>query len=307
MKEKTQKVQKRSTAHRKALWFVLIGLFPGVFCFCFLNIRTIFNSILMSFETPSQNGIYYSFYQFSMVVKQLKMPDSKIFESLINTLKFFVFDLVLMTAICISSSYFIYKKIYMYKFFRFAFFLPSILPSVVLVAVFKELIGANGPVLPILEVLMGESPVLLKDSRYALDTIMFYQLWTGLGYSVILFTASFSRIPPSIIEYGKLEGVKPWQELVHILIPLIWPMLSVILLNKFIGVFGASGPILLFTNGDAKTYTLAFYIYAYTAGVGGAGVNLPLASAVGLFFTLIGLPIAIIFYKLANKVEAVEY
>ena len=83
-------------------------------------------------------------------------------------------------------------------------------------------------------------------------------------------------------------------------------MLSVILLGKFIGIFGASGPILLFTKGDAKTYTLAFYIYSYTAGINGA-VNLSLASAVGLFFTIIGLPIAIIFYKLANKVEAVEY
>ena len=195
----------------------------------------------------------------------------------------------------------------MYKFYRFIFFLPGIIPGVVLVAVFKELIGANGPILPILESILGEKPVLLKDSRYALNTIMFYQLWTGLGYSIILFTASFSRIPPSIIEYGKLEGVNPWQELTQILIPLIWPMLSVILLSKFIGIFGASGPILLFTNGDAKTYTLAFYIYAYTAGVGGAGVNLSMASAVGIFFTIIGLPIAITFYKLANKVEAVEY
>lgn len=305
MKQSTQP-QKISTAKRKAFWFVIIGLFPGVFCYCFLNLRTIFNSILMAFETPSKDGMHYSFYQFSLVIKQLKMPDSKIFESLVNTLKFFVFDLLLMTSVCIGSSYFIYKKIYMYKFYRFAFFLPAILPGVVLVAVFKELIGANGPVLPVLENIMGERPALLKDSRYALGTIMFYQFWTGLGYSVILFTASFSRIPPSVIEYGRLEGVKPWQELVHILLPLIWPMLSVILLNKFIGVFGASGPILLFTKGDAGTYTLAYYIYAYTAGVNGA-INLPLASAVGLFFTLIGLPIAIIFYKLANKVEAVEY
>lgn len=300
------KNQKISTARKKAYAFVLLGLFPGVFCYCFFNFQTIIRSILMAFETPSKNGTYYSFYQFSMVIKNLGMPDSKIFESLINTLKFFVFDLVIMTSVCIGASYFIFKKIFLYKFFRFVFFLPAIIPSVVMVAVFKELIGANGPVISILEPLVGQKPMLLKDSRYALNTIMFYQFWTGLGFSVILFTAAFSRIPPSVIEYGKLEGVKPWQELIHILIPLIWPMFSVILLSKFIGIFGASGPILLFTKGDAKTYTLAYYIYAYTAGIGGVP-NLPLASAVGLFFTLIGLPIAIIFYKLANKVEAVEY
>ena len=300
------KKQIKSTVNKKALAFVLIGLFPGLFCYCFFNIQTIIRSILMAFVTPSKNGSYYSFYQFSVVIEQLGMVDSKIFESLINTLKFFVFDLVLMTMICISASYFIYKKILMYKFYRFVFFLPSILPSVVLVAVFKELIGANGPVSAVWETLTGSAPALLKDSRYALGTIMFYQLWTGLGMSVILFTASFARIPPSVIEYGRLEGITPLKELVHIMIPLIWPMLSVILLQKFIGIFGASGPILLFTKGDANTYTLAYYIYSYTAGVNGV-TNLNLASAVGIFFSVIGLPIAILFYKLANKVEAVEY
>ena len=297
---------KISVANKKALAFVLLGLVPGIFCYCFFNIQTIIRSILMAFETPSKKGTYYSFYQFSVVIEQLRMPDSKIFESLINTLKFFAFDLVVMTTVCVCASYFIYKKIFMYKFYRFVFFLPAILPSIVLVAVFKEIIGANGPVLALWETITGEAPAILKDSRYALNTIMFYQLWTGLGMSVILFTASFARIPPSVIEYGRLEGISPLKELVLIMIPLIWPMLSVILLQKFIGIFGASGPILLFTQGDANTYTLAYYIYSYTAGINGA-VNLNLASAVGLFFTLIGLPIAILFYKLANKVEAVEY
>ena len=109
------------------------------------------------------------------------------------------------------------------------------------------------------------------------------------------------------MEYARLDGVGSGRELVQIIIPLIWPTLSTIITFAFVGIFTASGPILLFTKGQYGTYIISFWIYDLVQGVNKV-INLEYASAVGLFFTLIGAPIVLIVRMLINKaVDAVEY
>ena len=70
----------------------------------------------------------------------------------------------------------------------------------------------------------------------------------------------------------------------------VWPTLSTMILMSSIGVFTADGPLLLFTQGQYKTMTLNFWIFGMTTGIG-AVTDYEYASAVGLIFTILGLPI----------------
>ena len=113
------------------------------------------------------------------------------------------------------------------------------------------------------------------------------------------------RIPESITEYLTLEGVGMGREIVQFIIPLIWPTIAVFVLLSFVGIFTASGDILLYTGGEYNTYTISFYIYAHTVGL--ASANLNYASAVGLFFTVLALPLSLIIQRIVSHVEPIEY
>ena len=95
----------------------------------------------------------------------------------------------------------------------------------------------------------------------------------------------------------------------NIVIPLIFPTVSTMMILSLTGIFGAGGPILLFTNGDYNTSTLGFWIFQQvygTGAIGGTG-NYGPVSAAGLVFTLIGFPIIMVVKKLLDKVPDVEY
>lgn len=267
------------------------------------------NSVLMAFQENLGGKTVWSGYQFTRLFKELGMSDFIITEAIRNTLIFFLLGLLIINPLSLLLAYFLYKKIIGYRIFRFVFFLPSIISATVLTALYKQLIAPGGVVALAVEALGGSVPLLgyLATEGTALTAIVIYTLWTGFGVNIILFNGAMTRIPEEVMEYARLDGVGSGRELVQIIIPLIWPTLSTIITFAFVGIFTASGPILLFTKGQYGTYTISFWIYDLVQGVNKV-INLEYASAVGLFFTLIGAPIVLIVRMLINKaVDAVEY
>lgn len=299
--------KKRSLTSRKRarLIFIVCGVAMPLINLCVFWIPTNINSIIMAFQVNTPTGMKAGFDYFEMLFNEFKNPLSQISESLRNTMIFFCVDMFIKLPLCFMFSFFIFKKIRGYKIFRYIFYLPSIISSVVLTSMVLFMAGPGGPITRVWEFFTGEAPMFFADSDYALKSILVYGLWSGFGSSMIFYTAAMVRIPESIIEYGRLDGIGFLKEVVHIVIPLVWPTLSVFILMGFVDIFSASGPILLFTSGEYNTYTLSFWIYAKTVGISGANQNY--AAAVGLFFTLVGTPIALLVKWITDRIEPVEY
>lgn len=258
-----------------------------------------FSSILLAFQDANGN---WSMSNFELFFDELGTAGSVMAQATKNTLVFFGSSILVQFPLSVLFSYFLYKKVAMYKFFRVIFFLPSIISAVVLTSLYRYLL--TGPVVELLRLFgMSRPPALLADSRYALWSIVIYGLWTGFGTNMILFNGAMARIPQDVVEYGHLEGVGFFRELFQIVIPLIWPTLSTVLLLACVGIFTASGPILLFTEGAFNTYTISYWIYEQTIRA-----SYEYASAVGLVFTLVGLPIVLFVRWLLDRIGTdVEY
>ncbi|MDR1092678.1 MAG: sugar ABC transporter permease [Clostridiales bacterium] len=245
----------------------------------------------------------WTFGQFQRVFAALKNADSNFRTSLVNTLIYFVVDTAVLLPLPFLLSYFFYKKLAGYKFFRVAIFLPTIISGVAIVTMFKNIIDADGPIVMWAGKLGVEIPALLYSDRTATPTIIFYTVWFGINSHVLLFQGAFRRIPQEIVESAQLDGVNAVQELWFILIPLLKSTLSTIVILSVSGIFGAGGPILLFTNGLNNTSTVGFWIYQEVKVYG--SYNMP--AAAGLLFTLINLPIVFGVRKLFSLSEDVEY
>lgn len=291
------KVQKRTL---KQMGFVaalvVIPICHFLVFYVFINGST----ILLAFKNADN---VFTFDNFEFLFDYFCSADSTLLEALINTLKFFVLGLI-MFPVSLLFSYFLYKKIFLYKYFQIVFFLPSIISAMVMVTLYKYIL--NEPVSELWAKIfnMENAPLFFNSTKYALRSIMVYTVWTGLAGNMVIFNGTMARLPTEILESGKIDGVGFWREFAQLVVPLIWPTLSTLLLMSFIGIFTASGPILLFTQGEYGTYTISYWIYEYTVVL----QNYNYAAAVGVFFTVVGLPIIFGAKYLLNKLDKnIEY
>lgn len=283
--------------------FVYSMLAVAIVHFCVFYLYINFDSFLLAFQ--DQHTGEWGFGNFRLFFDDISLgAQSEILISLKNTMIYFVVGLII-NLFSFILSYFIYKKIMLWKLFRFVFVIPMIVSSVVLVAVYSNMLTAGGPVDVIWRKIFGQdAPSLLYSAPYATRSIVLFVIWTGLGMNIILFSGAMNRIPESVIEYGRIDGVKPIREMIQIVLPMIAPTFGTIMLLSCINVFGASGPILLFTNGMHGTSTIAFWMYDKVI----VRQQFGYASAFGLILTVCSLPIFFIMRWLMKKLpEDIEY
>lgn len=304
-------------AFRKSKYiFVYLMVSLAVVNFIVFYVVVNFNSIMMAFREfkgydENYNEMFvYSFGNFARMFKEFSLPNSEIGIAVKNTLKYFATNVFLMIPVSYLVSYLLFKQIKGYKIFRVIFFLPAIISAVVYVTVFKNMIQTFGPLYTVLDSLFGyELPPLLGDATTATPTIIAYTVWTGLGINMILYQGAMKRVPTEVLEACRIDGGNWAHELFHIITPMVWPTVSMTVILAFTGIFNSTGPILLFSEagmiaGANETTTIAFFIFQKTQS-GGA---LEYPAAIGIFFTMISIPIVIVIRAICKRLDPeVEY
>ena len=299
------------------------GMLP--FCYAMVSLAVVhfiifyivvnFNSIILAFKEflgydDNYNELYkWSFANFERFFKEIQLPNSTIAIAVKNTIKYFLANILITIPASYLISYLLFKKIKGYSAFRFIFFLPSVISAAVYVTVFKNFIAVFGPLDTMLSIFGCKLPALLNSSETATSTIIAYTIWTGLGINMILYEGAMKRVPAEVLEACAIDSNKWYHELFYVITPLVWPTLSTTIMLAITGLFVSTGPILLFSEagtvpGGNDTTTIAFFIFQKTQQ-GGA---LEYPAAIGVFFTLISIPIVVIIRKLFKRIDpGVEY
>ena len=261
------------------------------------------DSFFLAFQ---RGGKFAGLENFKMLWDEVRADNSTILVAIKNTFIYFGADLILFVW-SIFLSYFFYKKILGYKFFRFVLYMPAIISPVVFVVLFKNLTSVNGAIALIVKNFNPDfrMPNLLARSETATWTMVVYVLWMGWTKNMLYLGGSLARIPLEVLESARLDGVGPWDELTKILVPLLLPTLSTLLLLDVVGILGSSGPILLFTKGDYNTTTISYWMFTLVYNTGND--QYVKASAAGICLTLIMFPVVYTMRWLIGKIDSVEY
>lgn len=282
------------------IWTMLAG---PIACWLIFYLYTNIDMVVMAFQTPQGAWTWQNFVTFW---NNLTAPGGTFGIAVRNTFLYFILSNFIILPLGSLIAYFLYKKVAGYKFFRVAIFLPAIIPGVVMVTTFKEIISPLGPFGP-----TGLIPELgfLGQNSTANITVMFYTFWTGFSSVMLLMSGTMARIPTEVMEAAKLDGCGPFREFCSLIVPLILPTITTQFIFGLTGLFSASGPILLMTGGAHGTSTLSYWIFANVYGVNGvtAADAHNVVSATGLVFTVISFPIIMLVRWISNKVEPVEY
>ncbi|MEM7464465.1 MAG: sugar ABC transporter permease [Pseudomonadota bacterium] len=97
---------------------------------------------------------------------------------------------------------------------------------------------------------LGFEPIpWLSDGSWAFASVVIADVWQWTPFIFILSLAALQSLPSSAIEASKIDGATGWQQIWHIKLPLMMPVLIVTLLLRLIDAFKVLEVILVLTNG----------------------------------------------------------
>lgn len=273
-----------------------------------------FNTIVLTFQRFDLSTGKYIFIGFENYVSYFKAlfdsGNNSLMTAVTNSFLMFPFANFFVLPLTIIFSYFLHRKILLYKFYRVVFFLPSILSIVVLTMVFKFMIDSSFGPFDYLLKSIGLGKIIpqggwLANVHTAYPTILVFLLWSSIGYAIILLSGAISRIPESIFESARLDGIGNVREMTSIIIPLIAPTISTIFILNTIGVFTFFLQARLLTNGgpNGATGTISMdIINSVEAGL------FNWAATEGVIFSLLAIPLILILKQVLEKIlPSVEY
>ena len=295
--------------HKKTNWkrvlFILSFIIIPTINFFVFYVYVNFDGILMAFYRYDVNfNKQWGFENFTMFFDELFHSSNGIRLAFINTFKTFLIQLVIFPW-GIVVSYFLYKKIPLYKTFRVLFFLPSIINGIITVIVYKNFVSVEGPIAAMVQNMLGlpEPPDLLGDPRFANTFVWIHMLWLSFPGDMIIWGGAFARIPDGVIESAKIDGANWVTELVQIILPMIWPTFALKAIMLISAVFGASGSVFLLTNGEYDTMTFSAwqYIQIRNNANNPNSVIYNYVSAIGILVTLVSMVLVFLGKWAENK------
>lgn len=288
---------------KDALFFAIITCIPLIqFCIFYIGVNA--NSIIMSFQDYDRTTATFSWAGLSNYARFFKdLGSNSMWRSaFLNSTLALIVELFVTKTLAIIFSYYIYKRRKGYKIFRVILFIPSIISSLITVAVFSQFV--DGAVPQLLTDLVGK-PVqgLLANDKSQFSTILFYNVWVAFGPSLLMYSNAMNEIPMSVGEAAAIDGAGPFREFVSIVFPMIWPTYVVFFVASLAIYFSNSLNLYAFYGSwaEERVYTFGYFLFQ-TAEVNKATMtDYPYLSAIGICFTTVLAPIVLGIRKLMLK------
>lgn len=178
------------------------------------------------------------------------IQDDAFKESLWVTLKFAFIVVFIEIVIGLGLALLLDRNIKGVSVLRTIFILPMMIAPIVVGLMWRYMYHPTvGIFNRTLKDLGFESIPWLSDSTWALISIIIADVWQWTPFIFILSLAALQSLPKSTLEAARIDGASNWQQIIHIKIPLMMPVLIVTLLLRLIDAFKVLEVILVMTNG----------------------------------------------------------
>lgn len=149
------------------------------------------------------------------------------------------------------------------KFFRTAFYLPTVIPAVATLTLWLFMYHPQyGLANQVLRLFGLPSAPWLTSENTALLSIILSGLWQ-VGSGMIIFLSGLQSVPQDLYEAAEVDGASGWTTFSRVTLPMITPILFLQLILGIIGSFQAFTQIVVLTHGgpNFSTMLLNYKIY----------------------------------------------
>lgn len=192
------------------------------------------------------------------------------------------------------------------KVFQTVLFIPYLLSWVVVsYALYVFLNNDYGILNQIVRSLGGDKISWYGVPKYWPLILLLSFLWKNVGYSTIIYYTGLIGIDPSYYEAGAIDGCTRIQQIRHITLPLLRPLIVIILILQMGRIFSADfGMFYFLTQNSPALYpttdVIDTYVFRALRQLGAPGM----ASAVALYQSVMGFLLVVIVNSIIRRLDS---
>ena len=298
--------KKRKNNKGDLLFYSLLMIWP-LLQFAVFYIYVNFNSILFAFSKYTDDTRILSFsYLFANIkdfISSVNTGGNHYLEAALGrSLLGWVISTGISLPLGLFFSYYIGKNMFGAGFFRVVLFLPSVISILVLVYVYNIFVTDTlSAILQAFFKITIENP-LDATKQSAFNAILVFKIFISFGTSVLMFSNTVSGISPDIIEAGEIDGTTSIQEFWYIVLPSLYPTMTVFLITSVANILLDQFEVFSFYGwypGD-EVITIG-YLFFIKSTATDAETLYPAIAAFGVLLTLIAVPTTLIVKYLLEK------
>jgi len=198
------------------------------------------------------------------------------------------------------------KKIPGSKLYRFVFLIPNMM-SVAVVAVLWAFLyePSLGPINSFFRLLGldGLARPWLGDPKVALIAIVAPIAWINIGFYVLVIYAGLLNVPQDLYDAAVIDGAGGWEQFRFVTVPLLWEILTIVIIFITVGAINEFSLVLIMTNGGPSRSTELMATYMYKLFLGS---KYGYGTAVGVLQFLLSAAVLLVAQRLMRR-EAIEY
>ncbi|MBD2845778.1 sugar ABC transporter permease [Paenibacillus sp. IB182496] len=180
-------------------------------------------------------------------------------------------------------------------------YMPHFLSWVIIFGILLALFSQNGGWINrwIVEA-GGESVPFLTSTEYFRSMLVGSEVWQNLGWGAIIYLAAIAGIDPTLYEAARVDGASRLRNIWHITLPGIRGVIILLFVLK-LGHMLDAGFDQIYILYNVQVYPVADILDTWVYRTGLQQLNFSLASAVGLFKSVIGLVLVLGANKIASR------
>lgn len=215
-------------------------------------------------------------------------------NTLLYNITFIVVGLIMAVSIAVIVSQLRSKR--MIKIYQTSMLLPYFLSWVIIsYFVYAFLSPDKGLVNSIITGQGGTAISWYSDPTYWPFILVFLGIWKGVGYSSVIYFAAIMGIEPAFYEAAEIDGASKWQQIRHVTLPHLVPLITILTIMGVGGIFKADFGLFYQIPRNAGalynvTSVLDTYIFNGLATSGDIGMT----TAAGLYQSVVGCILVVI-------------
>jgi len=298
----------KSPRTQETIWSTLFVL-PMVVMILLFTVYPNYRSVVIAFYNWSGFGKAEQFVGFRHFVDLIKDP--WFWNAFRHSLQYTVvlvpvqLGLALILAVVLNNP-----RLRLRTFYRTLYFLPYVCNAAISAVVFNMLFRSfTKP----LSALFGINPPVnpIGSAQLAMWTVIVFGIWASFGINFVMFLSAIQSVPTDLYDAARVDGANWLQEIIHVTLPSIRPLATVMIFFATLGSLGVFTEVLVLTGGGPyyASDVVQLYIYSKAFGISGSmggsisTGNMGFASAASLVMNLLVLGVTGIFYLARRKKE----
>jgi len=225
--------------------------------------------------------------------------DDLFYTSLYNTLYMIVIGvtLIILTTLIIAIAL-NDKRLKNVSFFRVIFFIPTLVPTVILSILWIWLLQPDsGLVNTVLNFFHIPGPGWFASLTWSKPSFILMFIWAGGNY-IIIFLAGLQDIPETLYEAVEIDGGTIWHKIWYITIPLLKPVILFNVITAVLNIFQSFAESFIITQGGPNNTTNFYALYLYQNAF--LYHHMGYASAMAWIMLIITLGLTLLLLKTSN-------